>query len=440
MSEKETYELSPRELRHRRRVRNQICVYIASILIVGIFVGGIAAGVLKVSHVMRDRKQAAQDTLAAVEENVEEQEPEEVVISEPEPVVEEPVEERDALDDIVDACIDAMPLEDKVAGLFLITPEQLTGVTTAIKAGDATQEALNQYAVGGLVYRSGNIKSQDQFAKMVTTTATMSRYPLFLAVKETGATGTIAKSAISTEELGTFAEMVAGGDPTVAYSAGQTIGEYMSALGLNVNLAPSADLVEEKDSFGTDATNAGPFVSMFVNGLQEKAVSACLSMFPGGAVTDGGDTDQGMAVIEGDLETLRQERFSTFLAGIEAGANFCMISNASAPMVTGDNTPCVLSPAVVTDVLREELGFKGIIITDDFTDAAITSYYTSGEAAVKAIRAGADMIYMPESFEEAYQGVIEAVNTGALMEERIDESLHRIYRVKYADRVPEEQN
>ena len=90
---------------------------------------------------------------------------------------------------------------------------------------------------------------------------------------------------------------------------------------------------------------------------------------------------------------------------------------------------------MITDILRGELGFDGVVITDAMNMKAITDYYTSDEAAVKALQAGADMILMPEDFETAYQGVLDAVNNGTLSEERINESLQRIYRVKYSDKV-----
>ncbi len=428
-------EFSRREERRRRRVRNQILVYVTTVAVIALVVVGIVMAALKVAGVVKDRQEAAQ--LAEQQQQELEQESQEIVISEPDPIEEEPQEERDALDDVVDTCIDAMSLEDKVAGLFIITPEQLTGVGTAVKAGEATQTALNDHAIGGLVYRTENIKSADQFSTMLSTTATMSRYPIFLAVTEEGGEGTVAKSAISVADVKTFAEMAETGDSSVARSAGSEMGSYLSELGINVNLAPSANLDGKSNSFGTDSTQAASYVAALVEGLEGSEVSACLKTFPG--IVSEADTEQGMASIQSDTDQLRTEEFPIFQAGIDAGADFCMISNVSAPNVTGDNTPCVLSSTVVTDLLRGELGFKGIVITDDFTDAAITEYYTAGEAAVKAIRAGVDMIYMPENFEDAYAGVLEAVNTGALTEDQIDQSLHRIYRVKYASRLNDAQ-
>jgi beta-N-acetylhexosaminidase len=112
-----------------------------------------------------------------------------------------------------------------------------------------------------------------------------------------------------------------------------------------------------------------------------------------------------------------------------------MVTNASFPQVAGDNTPACLSSVMIGEELRGTLGFEGVVITAPLNEGAITEYYTSAEAAVAAINAGADMICVPENFEESYQGLLEAVQSGSISEERINESLRRIYRIKYADRI-----
>ena len=114
-----------------------------------------------------------------------------------------------------------------------------------------------------------------------------------------------------------------------------------------------------------------------------------------------------------------------------------MVGHLSAPNVTGDNTPASLSGKMITEILRGQLGYQGIVITDAMNMSAITEYYTADQAAVMALQAGADMILMPEDFETAYNGVLEAVQNGTLTEERINESLKRIFRVKRRDRVEE---
>ena len=132
---------------------------------------------------------------------------------------------------------------------------------------------------------------------------------------------------------------------------------------------------------------------------------------------------------------MQQTDLPAFQSGIDAGADFVMVSHMSLPNVVGDDTPCSLSGAVISDLLRNQLGYNGIVITDALDMSAITDSYSSAEAAVKAIEAGADMLLMPENFEEAYQGVLDAVQNGTISEDRINESFKRIYRVKYRDRI-----
>ena len=129
-----------------------------------------------------------------------------------------------------------------------------------------------------------------------------------------------------------------------------------------------------------------------------------------------------------------------FQAGMDAGVHMVMVSHVSAPNLSGDNTPCSLSGEVITNLLRGELGYQGIVITDAMNMSAITEYYGADEAAVMALKAGADMILMPEDFEAAYEGVLTAVRDGVITEEQINESLRRIFRVKYRDRVDQDGN
>ena len=187
-------------------------------------------------------------------------------------------------------------------------------------------------------------------------------------------------------------------------------------------------------SFGSDPNLVAPMVAAAVEGMQSSGVSACLKHFPGlGDTVE--DTHDGMATTEKSLEDFNAIDFPVYQAGINAGADMVMVSHLSAPNVTGDNTPASLSEKMITEILRGQLGYQGIVITDAMGMTAITDYYTADEAAVKAVQAGADMILMPEDYETAYNGVLEAVNNGTLSEERINESLRRIFRVKEKNAV-----
>lgn len=438
-----------REARHKRRIRNQIIAYVVSIIFIAAIIGGSIFGVHKAVTVMNDKKHA--EELQAQLEALEELKEEEPIVIEapeatpeptPEPTLSPEEEEQQYLDEIVNACIEEMPLEDKVAGLFIITPEALTETNAAVKAGDATKEKLGEYAVGGLIYSEQNIKDAEQIKEMLSNTQNYSKYPLFFGVdEEGGSVSRVAKKGLA-DNVGPMYEIGETKDPVKAKEAGVTIGGYLSDIGFNLNFAPVADLAMEGNetigdrSFGNNAGEVATMVSASVEGMQEGGVITCLKHFPGlGSSED--DTHTGMAITEKTREDFATTDFMSFQAGIDAGTEMVMVSHLSVPNIIGDNTPASFSVTMVQDVLRGELGFDGIVITDSMDMAAITDYYTSDEAAVKALQAGADMILMPEDFEVAYEGVLAALNDGTLTEERIDESLRRIYRVKYKDRVQE---
>lgn len=265
-------------------------------------------------------------------------------------------------------------------------------------------------------------------------------YPVFLAVDEEGGSVSRVAGAGLADDVGDMSEIGSTCDPEKAKEAGTTIGTYLSQFGFNVDFAPVADVVSAENavignrSFGSDPNVVGTMVAAEVQGLQESGVSACLKHFPGiGDTTT--DTHDEKAVSEKTLEDMQQTDLPAFQSGIDAGADFVMVSHMSLPNVVGDDTPCSLSGAVISDLLRNQLGYNGIVITDALDMSAITDSYSSAEAAVKAIEAGADMLLMPENFEEAYQGVLDAVQKGTISEDRINESLKRIYRVKYRDRI-----
>lgn len=432
-------ELVRREERRRRRKRNQVLAYLTLVLLVVLIVAGAVTAVILIGKKQpakqgNDSSMSSEiENLVGPEESLEKPEASDTV---PEPTPEE------NLDKIIDAAIEVMPLEDRVAGLFIVTPESITGAGTAIQAGDGTKDALNKWAVGGLIYFKKNIKSEEQLKEMIANTLLYSKYPLFIAIDEEGGQVSRLVEAGLAENAGGAHAIGATADPAQAYAAGQNIAGYLGEYGFNLDFAPVADVNNTADSvigersYGSDSAIVSSMVASMVQGLEENGVSSCLKHFPGiGSSVD--DTHVGLAVTDRTAEQFRAEEFVVFQAGIEAGADFVMVSHMAAPAFTGDNTPCSMSHEVVTDILREELGFDGVIITDAMNMGAITEYYEADEAAILALRAGCDMILMPEDFEKAYEGVLQAVRDGTISEERINDALRRIYRIKYADKLAE---
>lgn len=431
-----------REIRRKRRIRNQVVAYVVLSLLLLLAAFCVVAGVRKLSAIREAKaQQEVQDSQAKIDDILSAEPPIATPEPTPEVVAEQTPQER--LDEIVDEVISVMPLEDKVAGLFIVTPEAITKVTTAVRAGEGTQKALAQYAVGGLVYFAKNIQSKEQLTEMLANTKNYSKYPVFLAVDEEGGkVARVANAGIGTK-FDNAQKIGATNDTEAARQAGISIGATLAEIGFNLDFAPVADVanvsgsVMTERSYGSDAATVAGFVTAMMGGLEEQKVTACLKHFPGiGSTT--ADTHKGLAFTDRTAEQFRAEELTVFQAGIDAGANMIMVGHMSAPALTGNDDPCIFSQELITGILREELGFDGVVITDALNMKAISEYYGAEEAAIMALKAGCDMLLMPEDFEKAYNGVLQAVADGVISEERINDSLRRIYRIKEADRIEEQ--
>lgn len=362
----------------------------------------------------------------------------------------------------IKAIIDKMTLEQKVAQLFVVSPETLTGVDSVQYAGDMTYQALQDYPVGGIVFAKDNIDSSSQFGTMTDNLQSYSEdisgLPLFLAAAEEGGSASVlgnndnldeyyensysdddsdysSSSANSVHSGATsMSEIGRKDDSNNAYEAGKSIGSLMSAYGLNLDLAPVADVLSGNSTgigdrtFGTDAQTVSDMALEVIRGIQEEDVNAAMKYFPGyGAASS---NMSGFPVINSSLDELKKKEFLPYSNAIAQGLDFVMVGHISVPNVTGDDTPASLSEKMISEVLRKDLGFKGIVMTDYLNDKTIVKNYGAADAAVKAIQAGADLLLEPDDLEAAYEGVLKAVKKGDITEDRLDESIYRILRVK----------
>lgn len=343
----------------------------------------------------------------------------------------------------VDERIGAMTLEQKVAQLFIVTPEALVeGVSQVTQAGDMTREGVTAHPVGGIVYFAQNLLDPERTTTMLANVkqfyADAGNVAPFIAVDEEG--GTVVRiadnEAFGAQDVGDASALGSAGDTEAAKRAAEQIADYLMPLGFNLDFAPVADVVDplRSDTMGlrslsSDAAVAADMVRAEVEGFRDKKMLCCAKHFPGiGAAA--GDSHEGAITIEATNEELETVDLVPFRAAIEAGVPMIMVGHVSLPNIVGDSTPAPLSSAVVQGMLRDSLGYTGIIVTDSLSMGAITDYYTPAEAAVAALKAGCDIPLMPERLDEAYQGVLSAVQVGELTEERLDESLTRILTAK----------
>lgn len=381
---------------------------------------------------------AAESEQTLVSERMTEETSEKISVSDEEEVKEELLEEGQT-ESQAEEILSSMSIEEKIYQMFIVAPEQLTGASPVTAAGEVTRNKLMEYPVGGLIYFEANIVSPEQIKEMLDSTQSyayeIEGLPLFLCVDEEG--GRVAKvgnnAAFSVRRVPAMQEIASERD---AYEAGAAIGGYLSQFGFNVDFAPVADVLTNSSntvigdrSFGNDPDAVTRLAASFSAGLHSENILSAFKHFPGHGATEA-DTHEGFAYTDKTYEELLGAELKPFAAAEENNVDFVMAAHISVPEVTGDNTPCSLSYKMITDVLRNELGYQGLVITDALQMRAITESYTPQEAAVLSIQAGVDLLLMPQNLPAAFQGVLEAVEAGEITEERIDESVRRIIRTK----------
>ena len=349
------------------------------------------------------------------------------------------VSENDIVMVQVEKLLAEMTLEEKIYQMFIVTPEQLTGVFTVTAAGNTTRKKLVQYPVGGLIYSSANLVSEEQTKMMLSEiqkiSAEIEGVHLFLCVDEEG--GRVARiannKAFNVEKVVPMANVSSEKE---AYSCGDIIGAYLSELGFNVDFAPDADVLTNSSnsvigdrSFGSDAEIVTKYAVAYSDGLHANGIMSTFKHFPGHGATEA-DTHEGYAYTNRSYEELLETELKPFFAAQENGIDMVMVAHISIPTVIGDDTPCSLSEKMVTGVLRNKLQYEGIIITDALNMGVISENFDSSSAAIMAIKAGVDLILMPCDFKSAYSGIYAAVENGELSEKRIDESVKRILFAK----------
>ena len=351
----------------------------------------------------------------------------------PEPTLLMTAEEKDAL--FIESLIDGMSLEEQISQLFILSlRENVTGPSGELEM------FITESGAGGYILFSSNITTVEGTRALTDAIKEFSAIASFIGIDEEG--GVV--SRLASAGLPGYVrpprarDIGATGDPQNAYIVGETIGRALQSIGVNVDFAPVADVLTNPQNtvigsraFGSDPELVSDMVSAFQAGLHSQGIMSAPKHFPGHGNT-ASDSHFGYAIIASDLEHLRAVEYKPFIRAINEGAEFIMTGHVIAPDIEPDGLPATLSRFFITDVLRDELGFDGIIVTDAMNMGAITDKFTSAEAAVMAIIAGVDMILMPENFREALDGVLRAVDDGLISPERIRESLTRIFRIKLA--------
>lgn len=338
-------------------------------------------------------------------------------------------------DEEILALMETLTLRERVEQLFFVAVRFSDGgsIVSVTEEASAFLSARNP---GGYILFRDNIETPEQVRELTDGLRALSAVTPFIGIDEEG--GSVSRlSGLSGYEKPESAKTIAqAGDPDVARQTGEYIGATLQSLGINVNFAPDADVLTTSHnsaigdrSYGSDPATVTEMAAAFQAGLHSQGILTSPKHFPGHGGTVN-DPHRGSATSPQTNAQFRQTAYPPFIRLIEEGAEFIMMGHFSSPNADPSGLPASLSRYFVTDVLRDQLGFTGIIITDSCSMGAITSVYSSASASVQAFEAGVDMVLMPADYDGAVNGVLKAIEDGILSEEQLQTSLYRVLLAK----------
>lgn len=355
--------------------------------------------------------------------------PQEIIpeIIEPEPTAEE------LRTEWINNYINELTLEEKIGQLFIFTIYNYTEITPEVET------FLNTFKPGGIIHFAKNIISDQQILDLNRGMNDLSKTPLFIAVDEEG--GLVSRLGknknVSVTHLPPALTVGNKGNITLAYNTGKILGREIKALGFNMDMAPVADVntnpnnpVIGNRTYSNDPYIVADMIVEVIRGFNEEGVISAIKHFPGHGDTST-DTHLGSVISPHNKGRLDQIEFIPFKRGIEEGVDMIMTAHITMPGISSIPLPATLNKEIISGILRNELGYDGIVITDALDMGAIRNNFSSGEAALLAFQAGIDILLMPYDQSEAYYTLLESVNNGDISIKRLQSSLNRIIGLKY---------
>lgn len=348
--------------------------------------------------------------------------------------------------DLVEYWLGQLSTEEKIGQLFMLRlPWQTLYADASVKS------LLEEIPAGGVILFGDNVDSVEQVTALTIALQALSRVPLLIAVDEEG--GRVSRVGRLFEQGATTSAYSIGQSPnpeTLAFETGEYIGRELTRFGINMNFAPVADVwsnpkneVIGQRAFGREAEAVSFLVELSVQGLHAGGAMAVVKHFPGHGDTYE-DSHFKLAVYHHPLNRFNEKEALPFISGITAGAEGVMVGHITTPYIGGHSPllgwmqpyidsgklPATFSDFWLQTVLRGEMGFNGLIITDALEMRALTDRFNCGQIALGAFLAGADILLLPHNLSEAFETMLNGYRKGLFNEERLNQSVRRILRAK----------
>lgn len=334
--------------------------------------------------------------------------------------------------DEIKELIDSMSINEKIGQLMIVG---FNGTSVDENINDLIKTSY----IGGVILFGNNVESLNGVTELINNIKLSNmnnKIPLFISVDEEG--GVVSRTPNEFLKLPSSLSIGAYNNKEMCYEVGEIIANELKLMGYNMDYAPVLDILSNPNNtvigsraFGRDADIVYNLGISVMKGINENNVIPVVKHFPGHGDTSV-DSHYGLPLVEKSLNELKELEFIPFQNAINSGADAIMVSHILLKNIDSEN-PATMSKKIVSDILRDEMNFKGVVISDDMTMAAIMDNYDIGEASVKAINAGVDIILVCHGYDNEIKvltSISEAVNSGEITEERLDESVYRILSLK----------
>ncbi|MBR3116937.1 MAG: glycoside hydrolase family 3 protein [Bacilli bacterium] len=335
----------------------------------------------------------------------------------------------ETIEDKVDKQMSNMTLDEKIAQMLVI-------YYLSDNVDDTLKDVLETYNPGGFILMGDNYSTFDNSKKFVDDLKKYSEIPMIIATDEEGGLVQRLKNItdIGVTDIPDMYDVGKTGDTSKAKAVAKVLAEELRTLGINVTFAPVADVWTNPDNevigeraFGTDSETVSTMAIAFNQGLEENGIMGCFKHFPGHGDTLV-DSHKALPVVNKTYDDIKQVELIPFKNAIDNGAKMIMVGHIALPNITGDDTPASLSKKIVTDILKTDLKYDGLIITDALNMGALTDNYTDEEIITMAINAGADLLLMPNGTAKTIEYIKNSIS-----EDRIDKSVKKILLYKYTN-------
>ncbi|MFL0493491.1 glycoside hydrolase family 3 protein [Priestia megaterium] len=320
-----------------------------------------------------------------------------------------------------------MTLQEKIGQMMVV------GFQTE-EVDDHIKKMISTYHAGGVILFDRNMKTPKQVATLTNNLQdlaqeTKNQIPLMMGIDQEG--GAIVRMKDQVSSIPSQQELGQKNDKELVYQTADRNGKELAAMGFNVDFAPVLDLSDtDTRSFGTDPEKVAEFGEAAVSGLKANGLTAALKHFPGNGRSniDPHLETSSVKADKLDLENGDIYPFKQMVRNVDNNNFFVMVTHIKYPAYDKEN-PASISPIIIQELLRKQLGYNGLVVTDDLEMGAVSKYFTYEELGVRAVEAGADVLlvcHTLDSQEKMYNGILQAVKKGKISEKRIDESVKRI--------------